>query len=153
MSERTVDRNYRRELKEMEIGFLADKYKLARQRIHEDRDAYCERQGQSLWLTALGLVFGFSAFLLYDILPIWVMLPCAANAVLCFGISFYLGIPRPTRAMMVWDEVHRRLSSVPPKTIRNALRCFGEDGYPWECAAIECHESHMCGDCPLCGAE
>ncbi|KKN89639.1 hypothetical protein LCGC14_0234850 [marine sediment metagenome] len=51
------------------------------------------------------------------------------------------------RAAKVWSG---RVFRTPYRIINNAMRCYGED---WMAASVECYESHMGGDCPLCGAE
>ena len=50
------------------------------------------------------------------------------------------------------NEVARRANDVPKWLLTRACRYYYRDDYPWECAAIECHEGHLPGDCPLCGA-
>lgn len=48
-----------------------------------------------------------------------------------------------------YNEIYRRLDEV-PISLRVAANEWYGDG--WQDAALECHESHMGGDCPLCGA-
>jgi hypothetical protein len=50
---------------------------------------------------------------------------------------------------ILYDEWCRRLSEVPTWKIENARLLYDD----WSCAAIECEEAHIPGDCPLCGAE
>lgn len=50
-------------------------------------------------------------------------------------------------------EVRHRLDNVPSGLVNRAYDFYKTDKYPWQCSAIECHESHLPGDCPLCGAE
>ncbi len=50
----------------------------------------------------------------------------------------------------MWDEFRDRYSCVPYWKHDLAIGFYGErDG---QAAALECHEGHMDGDCPLCGA-
>lgn len=46
-------------------------------------------------------------------------------------------------------DFHKRLKSVPENIKENAKINYGRQ---WKSVAIECYESHVAGDCPLCGA-
>jgi len=84
--------------------------------------------------------------------------------IILFAITFwrwlYVAIPLCGTASMVcliWScrierEVYRRLARVPPELHDRAYLLYRRDTYPWQCAAIECHECLLPGDCPLCGA-
>ncbi|MBE3119065.1 MAG: hypothetical protein IMZ50_09955 [Candidatus Atribacteria bacterium] len=47
-------------------------------------------------------------------------------------------------------EARQRWEAVPWQIQWRALRIYDTD---WMQAAIECHECHLPGDCPICGAE
>lgn len=57
-----------------------------------------------------------------------------------------------TRIKMVQKakDLHCRLKKVPKQIKENSKMLYGVD---WRDSAVECYESHVGGDCPLCGAE
>jgi hypothetical protein len=73
------------------------------------------------------VVFGFSALRLWY----WMFLACRLT-------------------WRIQEELMDRVERLPWSLQERAMNLFGDN---WELAAIECHESHIPGDCPLCGAE
>lgn len=64
-----------------------------------------------------------------------------------------MGVITTRQAFRSWeraDELDRRFDDVPYRIVDRARTLYTTD---WREAAIECHESHLPGDCPLCGAE
>lgn len=54
------------------------------------------------------------------------------------------------KKLNVTYDLHSRLKQAPKDLKKMAKRFYGND---WRDATIECYESHVAGDCPLCGAE
>ncbi len=46
-------------------------------------------------------------------------------------------------------DFHKRVKRVPEHIRDNAKQLYGND---WRESAVECYETHVGGDCPLCGA-
>ncbi len=98
------------------------------------------------WLSASATVIGITVAC-----PgrTWLVWPYVAWVAL--GYSFLCVMWRRWRAMdRCGREISARVNKVPLALRLQALDLYGND---WELAAIECHEAHIPGDCPLCGAE
>jgi len=66
-----------------------------------------------------------------------------------YAVLLYLGIRNcttlPKALNLFW-----RLRKVPAEKKQKAKLMYADD---WRDISIECHEAHIPGDCPLCGAE
>lgn len=73
-------------------------------------------------------------------------------------VAACLGAAAAVAAMVtIWVREERyakamqsRLQEVPLGLRCTAMRLYGSSD--WQMSAIECHEGHLPGDCPLCGA-
>lgn len=75
----------------------------------------------------------------------------ALSAFMAAILSVIREVARDNKRKRAWRILERLQEEVPYHLSRNAMNIYD---YPWSAiAAIECHESHMPGDCPLCGAE
>lgn len=86
-----------------------------------------------------------SVFIIREHPPLWVALVVvAAMALSIMGLSFFIW-----RRERYLRELERRWEPVPWPIKIAAIQTHGRW---WREAAIECHEGHMPGECPLCGA-
>jgi len=137
-------------LQNLETPFLAQEYVAVRPRLRADRKCW-------FWLVLAWIVLQsvvgiialalalFSELLAWWVFPILCLVMMALNQ---WGSCF-----RP-RSLKINEEMYRRLNQVPPSLASLAQQFYGKDTvYPWMFSAIECHEAHLPGDCPLCGAK
>lgn len=115
------------------------------------RDWWLEPKKTSPRLLIVG--FAYCAFMATAMLKWMPPLVYAVLGVVLF-VPVVIEIARLIRADReyygMWDEFRERYSRVPYWKHEWALGLYGErDG---QIVALECHEGHMDGDCPLCGA-
>ena len=132
-------------LKTIETPILAEMY------AAHKRDHRCWRRYWGVWLCWWGAgIAGWVGCLVFAIWHIpWLLWPAA---VLLAGSAVGATI-HAWHYSRIPNEVARRASQVPLELLVRACRYYRTESYPWECSAIECHEAHIPGDCPLCGAE
>ena len=121
---------------------------MTQRELRADREEFWRQQGVGFWLFYGGLASAFWLFMFWSSTCACLLLPVSA---LTITAGVMMGRRGP-RSLRIEREVLRRLASVPEDLQRRAMRFYGKDEYPWECAAIECFEAHLPGDCPLCGA-
>jgi len=104
--------------------------------------------------------------------PAWRFVACIV-AMVCAAVMEELGVRKLISTPFIWipslllfaaltkvfvwrmrwyrlyDAMHVKTERMPWNFQERAMALYGSD---WELAAIECHESHIPGDCPLCGA-
>ncbi|MFA5262042.1 MAG: hypothetical protein WC450_12535 [Candidatus Omnitrophota bacterium] len=85
---------------------------------------------------------------LYEIIVAAFIAPFGWKLYYLFIFAVTLAIALGKR-VFVHIDLWLRLQEV-PKTIKNNAQSFYKNG--WQEAAVECHEVHIPGDCPLCGA-
>jgi hypothetical protein len=137
-------------VRELETPFLADEYLASREMLERVR----ARLFRSIILVFPVALMSVGVALLWGA---WIGV-CGIAAIIAYcGILVVIdrtgfGMPR---IVLLDAEVWRRLSEVSSDLQRRALRLYGTSDSAWPAlfAAIECHESHLPGDCPLCGAQ
>ncbi len=85
-----------------------------------------------------------------DPAPLYVSLLVGAGT-LAWGAAQIIAVLRERRAYNALDEVEKEIKARVPFQLRlEAAVLYGDKG--GLIAALECHEAHFPGDCPLCGA-
>ena len=141
--------------RQLETPFLAEEYVRSRpQRFVDYKRWRCCVMAYLIFL--LVSWFGFAGIIIGGLtsgrFPAWLS---AATFVFAAQLMLVilLGDRFRPRSLKVEIEMWRRLAEVPESLRHRAQRLYGSDkDYPWMFSAIECHESHLPGDCPLCGA-
>jgi len=113
-----------------------------------ERIKRCERGRRRWGYSVLGLSLAVSACVAPGVYYGVVCAICLLPPLVCSVIVACIYVRKRESALHEW---HARLDRVPLYLKRSAMQLYGFSG--WQMAAIECHEAHVGGDCPLCGAE
>ena len=140
-------RMVQKRLSDIETPLLADEYAETKRMRRRDR-----RIRVWLWMAGFSIALLACVFAFVGAVVDWRV---TAVAYMAGVIGAVVGLGSQLvgrRRSSVHNEVWRRLASVPGCIYILSRQLYDDDTYPWECSAIECHEAHHPGDCPLCGA-
>jgi len=107
---------------------------------------FAYRHGGFLLICMVMAIFGAILAADYDLWFGYISLGCGQSGIIGWGIYVCCLDGRQSRIIKsISDRLHR----VPLDKAMRAMKMGGDD---WPLAAIECEESHLPGDCLLCGA-
>ena len=94
----------------------------------------------------------FAAIIGFLVFPCWLILGVMGVAIVDMFYGLYWDTKISRIRWSIYESLYGALETVPFELVEAAMK-IAPDSLTARLWALECHEAHLPGDCPLCGAD